>query len=385
MSTKYLPYGKQTIEQDDIDAVSAVLKSDYLTCGPAVDEFEKKFAGKVGAKYAVAVANGTAALHIAYAAAGLSCDDEFVTTPLTFAATANAGLFLGAKAVFTDIEPDTGNMDMAQLEARITERTRLIAPVHYGGQPVDLAELNQVARKYNIRVVEDACHALGASFAGIPVGSCKYSDMTVFSFHPVKHITTGEGGAVTTNDEGLYNALRLLRSHGISSPDKPWDKRMQLLGYNYRLTDIQAALGSSQLGKLERFVEKRREIAAAYDEAFAGSKLLRPVQTRRGRTHSYHLYALLLDGRIDRDSFIEKAHKTGIGLQVHYGPVHKHPYYQEHGYGGVSMPAAEEFARRVVSIPIYPKLTRDEIKYVVKTLADIAGSAGRTAWEKPPQ
>ena len=373
MKSEYLPYGTQTIEQDDIDAVSAVLRSDYLTCGPAVDEFEKALAAKVGAKYAVAVANGTAALHIAYAAAGLCRGDDFVTTPLTFAATANAGLFLGANAVFTDIESDTGNMDIAELESRITERTRLIAPVHYGGQPVDLLGLRRIAKKYNIKVVEDACHALGASFDGAPVGSCQYSDMTVFSFHPVKHITTGEGGAVTVNDEELYSKLKLLRTHGITASEKLWDKQMSLLGYNYRLTDIQAALGTSQLKKLERFVERRREIAAAYDKAFADSALLRPTKTRRGRVHSYHIYTLLLDSSINRDSFITGAHKKGVGLQVHYGPVHKHPYYQEHGYGIVNMPAAEDFAARVVSIPIYPKLTNSDIEYVARNLENIAG------------
>ncbi len=369
---KFIPYGRQSIDESDISAVTEVLRTPYITCGPALEIFEKALAEKTGARYAVAVSSGTAALHIAYLAAGLKQGDELITTPLTFAATANAALYAGTTPVFVDIQTDTANINPEGIEAVITEKTRIIAPVHYAGQPADMTEIAAIAAKNNITVIEDACHALGAIYKSYPVGSCQYSDMCVFSFHPVKHITTGEGGAITTNNKDLYEKLLLYRSHGIiTSNDKNWEKNMILPGYNYRLTDIQAALGTSQLKRLDHFIARRKDVAHMYDKYFACKAGITPLKTAPDRVHAYHLYPVLLDKGINRDKFIINAREKGIGLQVHYGLVYKHPYYQQLGYSGVSLPIAEDISSRIVSLPIFADITDEEVGYTASTLFEV--------------
>lgn len=366
----YIPYGRQSIDEADIQAVVDVLRSDYLTTGPKVAEFERKVADYVGAKYAVAVCNGTAALHIACLAAGIGSGDEVITTPITFAASANCVLYCGADPVFADIDPLTYNIDPKEVERCITSRTKAIIPVHYTGQPCDMEAITAIAKKHNLTVIEDAAHALGAVYNGRKVGSI--SDMTCFSFHPVKPVTTGEGGMVVTQDEALYRRLLLFRSHGITRDEDlltenqgPWYYQQQLLGYNYRITDISCALGISQMDKLDGFLEKRRSIAKRYNEAFAEVDGIRtPVQMELCES-GWHLYMIQVLNR-DRREVFEALRAAGIGVNVHYIPVYRHPYYQEHGYAGVHCPHGEEFYQRAISLPIYPGLTQEQQDYVIE-------------------
>lgn len=373
----YIPYGRQCIEQDDIDAVIEVLQSDYLTTGPKVAEFEQVVADYTGAKYAVAVANGTAALHIACMAAGIGVGDEVITTPITFAASANCGLYCGAKPVFADIKADTYNIDPEQIEKKITEKTRAVIPVHFTGQPCEMDEITRIAKKHNLIVIEDAAHALGASYKNRKIGSI--SDMTIFSFHPVKHITTAEGGMVLTDDDELYKKLSLYRTHGITrnadwmeqTPDLEaglegaWYYQQTELGYNYRISDMQCALGITQMKKLERFVARRREIAARYDEAFSGVDGIITPKQQEGCDNSYHLYVIQVTKKPRRKVF-EALRAAGIGVNVHYIPVYKHPYYQHHGYDGVCCPNAEMYYSRAISLPMYPLLTDEEQERVIQ-------------------
>lgn len=366
----YIPYGRQSIDEADIQAVVDVLRSDYLTTGPKVAEFERKVADYVGAKYAVAVCNGTAALHVACLAAGIGSGDEVITTPITFAASANCALYCGADPVFADIDPLTYNIDPKEVERCITSRTKAIIPVHYTGQPCDMEAITAIAKKHNLTVIEDAAHALGAVYNGRKIGSI--SDMTCFSFHPVKPVTTGEGGMVVTQDEALYRRLLLFRSHGITRDEDlltenqgPWYYQQQLLGYNYRITDISCALGISQMDKLDGFLEKRRSIAKRYNEAFAEVDGIRtPVQMELCES-GWHLYMIQVLNR-DRREVFEALRAAGIGVNVHYIPVYRHPYYQEHGYAGVHCPHGEEFYQRAISLPIYPGLTQEQQDYVIE-------------------
>lgn len=366
----YIPYGRQSIDEADIQAVVDVLRSDYLTTGPKVAEFERKVADYVGAKYAVAVCNGTAALHIACLAAGIGSGDEVITTPITFAASANCALYCGADPVFADIDPLTYNIDPKEVERCITSRTKAIIPVHYTGQPCDMEAITAIAKKHNLTVIEDAAHALGAVYNGRKIGSI--SDMTCFSFHPVKPVTTGEGGMVVTQDEALYRRLLLFRSHGITRDEDlltenqgPWYYQQQLLGYNYRITDISCALGISQMDKLDGFLEKRRSIAKRYNEAFAEVDGIQiPVQMELCES-GWHLYMIQVLNR-DRREVFEALRAAGIGVNVHYIPVYGHPYYQEHGYAGVHCPHGEEFYQRAISLPIYPGLTQEQQDYVIE-------------------
>ena len=371
-----IPYGRQFIDEEDIKAVVETLRSDFITQGPKVKEFEEKLARYCGTKYCVVFNSGTSALLGAYYACGISEGDEVITSPITFVATTNMILVLRARPVFVDVEPDTGNMDTDLIESAITENTKAIVPVHYAGHPVDMEKIKNVADKHGLRVIEDACHALGAEYMGSKIGSCKYSDATVFSFHPVKHITTGEGGAVLTNDEEIYEKLLLVRNHGINrekfmyEPDGNWYYEVQVLGFNFRLTDIQASLGISQLKKLDGFVKRRREIADKYRELFSEQEFFELPAERAYAYHSYHLFVIRLRGGLisSKRDLVNNLREKGVATQVHYIPVYKHPFYREMGYGNVKCPSAEEFYDRSLSIPIFPAMTAEDVDKVADTI-----------------
>jgi len=364
----YIPYGTQSIEEDDIQAVVEVLRSDYLTTGPTVAQFEKVVAEYVGAKYAVAVSNGTAALHVACLAAGIKPGDEVITTPITFAASANCVLYCGGTPVFADINPETYNIDPEDIRRKITKNTKAIIAVHFTGQPCEMDEIHAIAKEHNLLVIEDAAHALGADYKGTKIGSM--SDMTTFSFHPVKHITTGEGGMIVTNSEALYQRLALFRAHGITRDEKQmtynegdWYYQQLELGYNYRITDIQCALGISQMKKLDAFITRRREIVQRYNEAFAGiDEIVTPFQME-GCNNSWHLYVIQVDRRKE---VFDKLRAAGIGLNVHYVPVYKFPYYQNNGYSNTHCPKAEALYERLISLPIYSSLSPEQQEYVIE-------------------
>lgn len=366
----YIPYGRQSIDEKDIQMVTEVLRSAYLTTGPKVTEFEKRVADYVGARYAVAVCNGTAALHIACLAAGIGKGDEVVTTPITFAASANCVLYCGGIPVFADIDADTYNICPQEIEKKITNKTKAIIPVHYTGQPCDMDAIAEIARKHDLIVIEDAAHALGASYKDKRIGSI--SDMTCFSFHPVKPITTGEGGMVVTDDEELYKKLLLFRSHGITRDEElmaekqgAWYYEQLELGYNYRITDISCALGISQMDKLDFFLEKRRKIAECYNEAFEKAENIKIPKQLSGCNSGWHLYMIQVMGK-NRKAVFEQLRSVGIGANVHYIPVYQHPYYQNHGYSDCCCKNAEIFYERAISLPIFPLLTEKEQQYVIK-------------------
>lgn len=372
---KYIPYGRQCIEDDDIQAVVDVLRSDYLTTGPKVREFEDAVARYVGASYAVAVSNGTAALHAACYAAGIGSGDEVITTPITFAASANCVLYCGGIPVFADINPHTYNLDPESVREKITPRTKAVIAVHLAGQPCDMDAIHKIAEEYDLTVIEDGAHALGSEYKGRKIGSL--SDMTTFSFHPVKPVTTGEGGMVVTNNEDLYRKLLLFRSHGITrdpsmmrKAEGAWYYEQLLLGYNYRITDIQCALGISQMRKLERFTEARRNLVQQYEKAFDGyENMIRPYQMP-GTRSAWHLYILQIM-HYDRKKIFEKLRDKGIGVNVHYIPIYKHPYYQAHGYSGVYCENAENLYQRMLSLPLYPLLSYEEQDYIVRCIKDV--------------
>ena len=372
-----IPYGHQWIDDDDISAVVDVLKSDYLTQGPIVEKFEKKLADYCGSKYAVAFSSGTAALHSAYFAIGLSEGDEFITSPITFCATANSGLYLGANVKFCDIMPD-GNMDIDKISELITDKTKLVVPIHYGGFSVEMKKLREVVGD-GIGIVEDGCHALGGRYRGGQVGSCLFSDITVFSFHPIKSITTGEGGAATTNSEELYQKMLMFRSHGItkcadkmSRYDGDWYYEMHHLGNNYRMSEIHGSLGRTQLKKIDKFMKLRKRIALKYNEYFGGNPYFDIVDNSRIEESALHLYPILLkDGYVKyKRTIFEQLRKRNIGVQCHYIPVFKLPYYSTLNLE-VNCPESERFYRREISLPIYPSLKMDEVDYIAITLFDI--------------
>lgn len=368
-----IPYGRQDIDEKDIAAVVEVLRSPYLTQGPQTKKFEDELTSFCGCEYAVVFNSGTSALHAAYFAAGLGRGDEFIVPAITFVATANAGAYLGADPVFADVEKDTGNIDITGLERAITDRTKMLVPVHYAGNPVRMREIRSLARKHGLTIIEDACHALGAEYEQGRVGNCAYSNMTVFSFHPVKHITTGEGGAVLTRDKGFYDKLMMFRTHGItkdrmsSKPHGDWYYEMQFLGYNYRMTDIQAALGVSQMKKLAGYVARRREIVLKYAAAFAANPYFDlPPETENAKS-SYHLYPIRLkDGyKAEKAAVFTRLRENGLGVQVHYIPVYKQPYYRERGCVDHMCPNAEDFYERVISLPLYPAMKDADVDEVV--------------------
>lgn len=366
---KHIPYGRQWLDKDDIDAVVETLCSDYLTTGPKVEQFEHAVAEYVGCKYAVAVSNGTAALHAACFAADIRPGDEVITTPITFAASANCILYCGGIPVFADIDSHTYNIDPKELRRKVTPRTKAIIAVHFTGQPCDMDEICKIAKEYCLTVIEDGAHALGAEYKGRKIGTL--ADMTTFSFHPVKPITTGEGGMIVTDDRRLYEKLVLFRNHGITREESllshqvgSWYYEQKMLGYNYRITDIQCALGISQLSKLKQFLNRRRELARRYDEAFTHcAGVIIPWQLA-DTVSGWHLYIIQVI-RKDRKEVFEKLRKEGIGVNVHYIPVYKHPYYQEHGYKGVCCSNAEKLYERMISLPLYPMMSDEEQDRVI--------------------
>lgn len=374
-----LPYGQHWIEEDDIQAVAEALRSDYLTTGPKIRELEEKLAEYLGVKYAVAICNGTAALHAACFAAGIREGDEVITSPITFAASANCVLYMGAKPVFADIDPGTYNIDPEDIKRKITARTKAIIPVHFTGQPCDMDRILDIAREHGLMVIEDGAHALGAGYKGKKVGGI--GDMTTFSFHPVKHITTGEGGAITTNDRELYERLAMFRTHGITRDsgrltrdEGPWYYEQQFLGYNYRITDIQAALGVSQMGKLDRFLEKRREYARLYDEAFSGMEGVIAPYRMEGTDSAWHLYIIQLKLeklKAGRRKIFEELKNRNIGVNVHYIPVYLHPYYRALGYPEGLCPNAEGLYERIITLPLFPKMEKEDVLYVINNVKEV--------------
>lgn len=384
-----IPYGKHFIDDDDIDAVIRCLKSGLITQGPLVGQFEKQFADFVGAKYAVAVSSGTAALHLSTAASGFRKNHALVTSSLTFVASANVAYYQNGRILLTDINRDTLTMDPENVEQLLEQHSDidLLIPVHFGGAPCDMEEISRLAKSHGCKIIEDASHALGATYYnGKKVGSCCYCDMTTFSFHPVKTIATGEGGMITTNDKDLYRSLLRLRSHGINKADdsyliqdqaitdgqtNPWYYEMQDLGFNYRLTDFQSALGISQLNKLESFLFRRRNLAAVYDEAFFNEAHIVLPQLSLRHLSGMHLYVLQIDFEelgISRAEFMSKLKADGIGSQVHYIPLPRHPFYKEKGFLVQDYPNVERYYQRCLSIPLFFSLSDQEQQRVVNAI-----------------
>jgi perosamine synthetase len=371
-----IPYGRQTIDEADIKAVIEVLRSDWLTTGPKVAEFEAAMARYVGAKYAVAVSSGTAALHCAMYALGIGPGHEVIVPTMTFAASANCVVYQGGTPVFVDVAPDTLLIDPKDVEKKITPQTKAIIAVDYAGQPGDYAALKEIADRHHVSLVTDACHSLGATYRGRSVGSL--ADLNVFSFHPVKHITTGEGGMITTDHEEYARRMRIFRNHGINSDHWQreaqglWFYEMVDLGYNYRITDFQCGLGMSQLQKLPRWLERRQEIARQYDAAFAEIKGIKPLAVKADIGHAYHLYVVRVNNdktSLDRKGLFQALRSRGIGVNVHYIPVHLHPFYQNRfGTRRGQCPMAESAYEQILSLPIYPAMTNKDIETVINSV-----------------
>lgn len=379
---KFLPYGKQVIDENDIKSVVNILNGDYLTTGPAVSEFEKKIADYVGSKYAVSVSNGTAALHIACLSAGIKEGDEVITTPMTFAASANCILYCGAKPVFVDIDKETYNINVNEIEKKITPKTKAIIPVHFTGQSVDLDPILELAQKYNLIVIEDAAHALGTKYKGKFIGSI--SDMTEFSFHPVKTVTTAEGGIITTNRKDLYEKLLLFRTHGITrntefmenKNEGPWYYEQIDLGYNYRITDLQCALGITQMDKLDEFIKRRKELVGMYNEYLSKIDGVIIQKEEEFSDTSRHLYIMKLDldkFKVGRKEIFEALLAENIGVNVHYLPVYLHPYYKKLGYEKGLCPNAEELYDSMITLPLYPGMSDDDFYDVINAVNKVLG------------
>lgn len=381
-----IPYGRQDIQQQDIDAVVKVLKSDFLTQGPSVPAFEKALTNYTGAKFACAVNSATSALHLACLSLGLGNGDRLWTSPNTFVASANAGLYCGAIVDFVDIDPITYNMSAEKLGVKLAQAEidgtlpKIVIPVHFSGQPCDMAEIYQLSQRYGFKIIEDASHAIGGRYQGCVIGSCRYSDITVFSFHPVKIVTTAEGGAALTNNPDLAEKMALLRSHGITRDehlmqgvsDGPWYYQQVDLGFNYRMTDMQAALGVSQLQRLDQFVSVRHQIASRYNELLADLPIILPEQDKSSYS-AWHLYVIQI--QIDhvtrpRREIFEYMRENGIGVNIHYIPVHLQPYYQSMGYQKGDFPCAEQYYSQAISIPLYPNLSLSQQERVVATLRE---------------
>jgi UDP-4-amino-4,6-dideoxy-N-acetyl-beta-L-altrosamine transaminase len=379
-----IPYGRQDISEDDIAAVVAVLRSDWLTQGPAISRFEEAVASHCGVRFAVAVSNATAALHIACLAAGLKPGGLLWTVPNTFVASANCGLYCGARVDFVDIDPHSYNMSMEALEQKLARAEQqgalpdVLIPVHFAGQSCDMLRIGQLAGRYGFRVIEDGSHAIGGRYRQRPVGSCEFSDMTVFSFHPVKIVTTGEGGMVLTNDAALCERLRSLRSHGVTrdpaamdrEPDGPWFYQQVELGFNYRMTDLQAALGASQMTRLDSFVARRHALADRYDRLLTGLPLSLPRRDAAAYS-AFHLYVVRLDAGISRRLVFDALRARGVGVSVHYIPVHAQPYYRRLGFSAGDFPQAEAHYREALSLPLFYALTDAEQDHVAAALREV--------------
>jgi len=384
---KFFSYGKQWIDKEDIQAVVKTLRSDFLTQGPKIKEFEERICEYTGAKYCVVVSNGTAALQLAVASLRIEKHREGITSPNTFVASSNCMIYNRVKPIFADIDDRTYCIDPEKIKEKITGNTSLIIPVHFAGQPCDMEGIKKATEKHGVYIIEDAAHAIGSKYAdGSKVGNCKYSDLTIFSFHPMKTITSGEGGAITTNNKELYDRLLLLRNHGItkdrsrfnlqhSKSGEPWYHEMQILGFNYRLSDIHSSLGISQLKKLDKFIKRRREIVKKYNEAFISVDWLAIPYEKPGVYSAFHLYVLQIDfdkiGK-PRRQVMEELKSRNIGTQVHYIPVHTQPYYQEnYGYKRGDCPIAEDYYEKALSIPLYPRMINDDVDYVIKSIVEL--------------
>jgi UDP-4-amino-4,6-dideoxy-N-acetyl-beta-L-altrosamine transaminase len=386
-----IPYGRQDVNQEDIDAVIEVLRSDFLTQGPVVPKFENAIAEYCNTKYAVAVNNATSALHIACLALGVTKGDWVWTSPITFVASANCALYCGAQVDFVDIDPHTYNMSVSSLDEKLQEAEikgklpKVVIPVHLCGQSCDMAKIYALSKRYGFKIIEDASHAIGGKYNDQPIGRCSFSDITVFSFHPVKIITTGEGGVTVTNDLALADKMRLLRSHGITNnqliitqrqTEEIWNYQQIELGFNYRMTDIQAALGLSQLTRLDEFVTRRHAIAKRYDTQLAGLPVIRPWQSAES-VSSYHLYPICLQSELARKTQREvfySLRSAGILVNIHYIPVYKQPYYQHMGFSVNYCPQAERYYSETISIPIYPNLTAEQQDQVISAIHDAVES-----------
>jgi perosamine synthetase len=368
----FLPYGRQEIADADIKAVVEALVSGWLTTGPRVGEFEQAFARHCGAKQGVAVNSGTAALHAAMRAIGLRTGDEVIVPAITFAASANAAVYEGATPVFADVEPGTLLIDPASVRAHLTPRTKAIVAVDYAGQPADYDALKEIAASRGIRLIADACHAPGATYKGRDVGTL--ADISCFSFHPVKHLTTCEGGMAVTDDAKMAGHMRRFRNHGIDSDHRSREAAgahaydMTELGYNYRLPDVQCALGLAQLARLEGWVRARQKIAMQYDRALARLDHVTPLKTHDDRTNAYHLYVVKLDPALDRDKAFAHLRAQGIGANVHYAPVYLHSYYRARGYAAGLCPVAESASKHILTLPMFPAMTAEDVARVVDTL-----------------
>lgn len=371
----FIPYGRQLIEDDDIAHILSTLKSDYLTTGPKIKEFEEKLCEYTGAKYTIVVSNGTAALHLASLAL-LNKDDKVLTTPNSFLATSNSILYAGAKPSFVDIKED-GNIDLDLCEEALKKDTTIkaIYAVAFSGNPLDQKKLKYLQETYKIKILEDCAHAIGSDYNGVKAGSCENSDCSIFSFHPVKHLTTGEGGAITTNSKKIYERIMLLRNHGMErKPDiAPWYYEMKSLGFNYRLTDFQCALGISQLKKLDLNIARRRVLAQQYDKAFESLNFIKPLYKYDGNS-SYHLYVVQIDFNsllISKIELFKKLLELNIGVMVHYIPINKQPYYVELGYGNEKTPNMDKYYEQTLSLPMYHSMSDEEQTYVIKSLLEV--------------
>jgi len=370
----FIPYGTQWIDDDDINEVVKVLKSDWITTGPKIKEFEDALCSYIGCRHCVAVNSGTSALDIAVQSLDLPKGSEVITTPFTFVATSNAIIYNGLKPVFADICGDSFNIDPEDIRRKITKDTKAIIYVDYAGQPCDIIAIREIADEFDLYLIEDACHAIGAEYEGKKAGN--FADLTIFSFHPVKHITTGEGGAVVTDDDELYECLLLLRSHGINKdaqdrygPDASWAYDMKCLGRNYRITDFQAALGISQLNKLDEFIDKRNELASRYDELLGDVDAVTLPVIKGNVKHAWHLYTILLDGSIDRDEFFKYMRSANIGVNLHYIPVYRHSYYVENfGFDAGDFPVTEDVFKRIITLPLFPRMEIEQLEYVVEKI-----------------
>lgn len=372
----FIPYGIQWIDDNDIDEVIKVLKSDWITTGPKIKEFEDAICSYIGCRHCITVNSGTSALDIAVQSLELPADSEIITTPFTFVATANSILYNGLKPVFADICEDTFNIDPEDIRRKITPNTKAIIFVDYAGQPCDIKEIREIADEYGLYLIEDACHSIGAKYDGRKVGN--FADITVFSFHPVKHITTGEGGAAVTDNEELYKRMSLLRSHGIDrnaldryGPNASWAYDMKCLGRNYRITDFQAALGISQLKKLDSFVSMRSKLAEQYNSLLSDIDLITLPIERANVNHSWHLYTILLDESIVRDDFFKYMRNSNIGVNLHYIPVYRHEYYvKRFALDFNDFPVTEDVFKRIITLPLHPRLGLEQLEYIVEKIRE---------------